>query len=202
MKTCYIIGAGDFFGNFSPESDDLVIAADGGYDTLRSLDKRYDILLGDMDSVKNNVSEKEKILFPIEKDETDMFLAYKEGKKRGYTDFRLYGGVGGRIDHTFANICLLIYGKRRGHSIVLIDEGMKISAIKNESVTLMPDECRSFSLLAFDGVANGVTIKGAKYDGESITLSPEFPLGVSNSLVGRPCKITVTDGELILMVSE
>ena len=202
MSVCYIVGAGDFFGTLEPKQGDFVIAADGGLDTLRRIGVSPDILIGDLDSLTGSAEGIDTFRHPVEKDETDTYLAYLEGVRRGYTDFVIHGGVGGRLDHTFANLSLLIYGKRRGHSIVLIDEGMKISAIKNESVTLMPDECRSFSVLAFDGVANGVTIKGAKYDGESITLSPEFPLGVSNSLVGRPCKITVTDGELILMVSE
>lgn len=199
MKTCYIIGAGDFFGNFSPESDDLVIAADGGYDTLRRLDKRYDILLGDMDSVKNNVSEKEKILFPIEKDETDMFLAYKEGKKRGYTDFRLYGGVGGRIDHTFANICLLIYGKKTGDSITLIADSYEIFAINNEKITLSGKPGATFSVFAFEGDAEGVFIKGAKYEADNATLSPSFPLGVSNSFKDCECEIEVKSGTLLIM---
>ena len=34
MKTCYIVGAGEFYGSFMPDDDDLVIAADGGYKAL------------------------------------------------------------------------------------------------------------------------------------------------------------------------
>ena len=109
MKTCYIVGAGDFFGKIEPRDDDLVIAADGGYDTLVRLGVRCDLLIGDMDSLKAEESATRRIVFPVEKDETDMFLAYMTGVKNGFSDFRIYGGVGGRIDHTFANFSLLIY---------------------------------------------------------------------------------------------
>ncbi len=199
MKTCYIIGAGDFFGDFNPKKDDLVIAADGGYDTLLKLGKDCDLLLGDMDSVSSNISEKEKILFPIEKDETDMFLAYREGKKRGYSVFRLYGGVGGRIDHTFANISLLIYAKKAGDVITLVADGYEIFAIKNERITLSGKCGTTFSVFAFEGEANGVTIEGAKYETKNATLTPAFPLGVSNSFLGDECAVEVENGTLLIM---
>ena len=35
MGICYIVGAGDFTSEFSPSDNDLVIAADGGYDHLK-----------------------------------------------------------------------------------------------------------------------------------------------------------------------
>ncbi len=203
MSTCYIVGAGDFYGELRPRPGDLVIAADGGLDTLRHIGVKPDLLIGDLDSLEGGTEKGLTTLrHPVEKDETDTYLAYLEGVRRGYVEFVIYGGVGGRLDHTFANISLLIYGKRRGHSLTLIDHGMKISVLKNESVTLLPSICRSFSLLAFDGEAHGVTIRGAKYDAENVTLTPEFPLGVSNSLLDSPCKITVSDGELMLMASE
>ena len=199
MKTCYIIGAGDFFGEFKPEKDDLVIAADGGYDTLVGLGTRCDILLGDMDSLRSDASEKEKILFPVEKDETDMFLAYSEGKKRGYSAFRLYGGVGGRIDHTFANISLLIYGKKAGDIITLVADDYEIFAIKDEKITLSGKRGATFSVFAFEGDARGVSIKGAKYEAENAILTPDFPLGVSNSFTDSKCEIEVKSGALLIM---
>ena len=52
MKICYIVGAGDFFGDFTPSSDELVIAADGGYDTLVEMEKTCSLFVGDMDSLK------------------------------------------------------------------------------------------------------------------------------------------------------
>ena len=50
---CYIVGAGEFYGEFTPTRDDLVIAADGGYDALISHGYRCDVLIGDLDSISS-----------------------------------------------------------------------------------------------------------------------------------------------------
>ena len=199
MKTCYIIGAGDFHGDFDPDKDDLVIAADGGYDTLVDLEKECQLFVGDMDSLKEYPAGLEILRYPVEKDETDMFLAYREGRRRGYSKFRLYGGVGGRIDHTFANFSLLIYAKNANDNLTLIADGYEIFAIKNEKIELTGKTGKTFSVFAFGNEARGVSIRGAKYDVENATITPDFPLGVSNSFKCEKCEIEVKDGVLLVM---
>ena len=83
MGVCYIVGAGDFASPFAPKEDDLVIAADGGYDHLIKFGIRCDILLGDLDSIREVPKKIETVTFPVRKDETDSFLAYREGVRRG-----------------------------------------------------------------------------------------------------------------------
>ena len=245
MSICYIVGAGEFYGELAPQEGDLVIAADGGYDTLRALGIDCHVLLGDMDSrevkkedlrlssrsvsvcsvtgegepVCSATGEGESVysasgessdckteenafcslVFPVEKDETDTHLAYLEGAKRGYTSFRVYGGVGGREDHTFANYSLLLYAKNRGHSMTLVGDGYESFVIKNESVTLSGRPGATLSVFAFGGRASGVNILGAKYEAKDVTLSPEFPLGVSNSFLRGEVKLSVKDGALLVM---
>ena len=199
MKTCYIVGAGDFFGEILPKSEDTVIAADGGYDTLMRLGIRCDLLVGDMDSLRCGGSSIEKIKYPIEKDETDMMLCLIEGAKRGYSDFRIYGGVGGRIDHTFANFSLLLYAKNKGYNATLVADGYEIFAVKNEKITVFSKPSKTFSVFAFGSEANGVSIRNAKYCVENASLTPDFPLGVSNSFLSSPCEIEVMDGMLLVM---
>lgn len=196
---CFIVGAGDFYGELTPADGDIVIAADGGLDTLNKLGIRPDLLIGDMDSV-TSTCDIEKIVFPTRKDETDTFLAYREGVRRGYTDFVIYGGVGGRDDHTFANYSLLIYGKERNHSIKIVGERCDIFAIKNELKYIFSEPEAHFSAFPFGGSAKGVTVKGLEYEAEEITLIPEFPLAVSNRFVGKEGFVEVKDGALILMI--
>ena len=199
MSVCYIVGAGEFYGSFTKEEGDLVIAADGGYDTLLRLGIAPDLLIGDMDSIASAAVGVELLRFPVKKDETDTHLAYLEGVKRGYTEFALYGCVGGRDDHTFANYSLLIYAKRQKNKVKLIGKECDAFAIKNESVELFGEAGKHFSAFAFSGEARGVCIKGLEYEAENITLSPDFALAVSNRFTESIAKVGVDDGELILM---
>ena len=199
MSICYIVGAGEFYGRFEKKPSDLVIAADGGYDTLLSLGIVPDLILGDMDSVNAAAEGIERIVYPVRKDETDSFLAYREGVRRGYSEFMLYGCVGGREDHTFANYALLAYAREAGHRMTLVGKCTETFAIKNESVTLSGEPLSHLSLFAFGGDALGVSISGAEYEAEDVTLTPSFPLGVSNRFVGKDVTVTVRDGALLVM---
>ena len=177
----------------------MIIAADGGYYNLVRHGYTPDIIIGDLDSIESEIPEGTRIIsYPKEKDETDMFLSYKAGVTLGYTEFVMLGATGGRLDHTYANISLLLYAKERGHNITVIYEGGIILCLKDESVTLSGSEGATLSVFAIDGAAEGVSISGAKYEVENVSLTPDFPLGVSNEFLDRDVRISVTDGTLIV----
>ncbi len=200
MRVCYIVGAGEFYGRIEKRPGDLIIAADGGYDTLMKMGISPDILLGDMDSIGGDADACEVLRFPIKKDETDSFLAYCEGVKRGYNIFELYGCVGGRDDHTFANYSLLFAAKDAGHFMRLVGKECDIFAMKDEAVKLRGKKEKHFSAFAFAGEAKGVSIKGLEYEAENITLSPLFPLAVSNRFTDSEAFVEVKDGRLLIMI--
>lgn len=199
MGVCYIVGAGEFFGNFKVHKDDLVIAADGGFDTLLKLGIKPDIIIGDMDSTKC-VPNIERLVFPVRKNETDTHLAYLEGVKRGYEFFELYGCVGGRDDHTFANYSLLFYAKSNNHTVKLVGKVCDVYALKNETVSIRGKAGKHFSAFAYGGEAKGVSIRGFEYECENINLTTDFPLAVSNMFTDNDCEISVIDGELLIMI--
>ena len=202
MGVCYIIGAGEMYGAPEPTDDDFVIAADGGYDAARSLDIMPDLLIGDMDSISAVPKSVDILRVPVEKDETDTYLCYREGVRRGFTDFLIYGGVGGRDDHTFANYSLLIGAKNDGNRVTLVGERFNIFAIKNEKISITGRVGATLSVFAFAGECNGVTITGCKYNTDSVTLSPAFPLGVSNEITDNTATVEVEDGTLLIMIEK
>ena len=113
---CYIFGAGSFYGlSQRPAPGDTVIAADGGWEPCRGEGLTPDLLLGDFDSLHTVPDFAHIRRVPVEKDDTDMMLAIKEGLARGETEFHLYGGMGGRrTDHTIANLQCLLYLAEHG----------------------------------------------------------------------------------------
>ena len=202
MGICYIVGAGDFTTRFTPSADDFVIAADGGYDSLKKHGIRCDLLIGDLDSITAVPSGLEIIRHPIKKDETDMMLAYLEGAERGYTVFEIHGATGGRADHTFANYCLLLYIVEHGHrASILSDTGITMM-LKNECVEVSGELGKHFSAFAFGAEAKGVTIRGLEYECEGITLTPSFALAVSNRFIGKPGTVEVKSGALLIMIEK
>ena len=200
MGICYLVGAGDFYGQIAKCNDDFIIAADGGYDSLVRHGYMPDLLIGDFDSLKGDIPKDVRaIRHPKEKDDTDMFLAYGEGVKLGYTEFVMLGATGGRLDHTYANLSLLLYAKEHGHNITAMDANGIILCLKNESLTLSGNSGDTFSVFAIGGDAHGVSIKCAKYEAENVTLSPSFPLGVSNEFIDTDAKISVKNGSLLVI---
>lgn len=114
---CYIVGSrppGEIALARGREA--LVIAADGGLRHLEAQGLTADLIVGDFDSL-GRVPEGDNILrHPVEKDDTDMLLAVRTGLDRGYRIFVLYGGLGGRLDHTYANLQVLNFLASRGAS--------------------------------------------------------------------------------------
>lgn len=203
---CYIFGAGEFSPcEITLTEDDLVIAADGGYDHLIRMGLRADVALGDFDSVtsyeiwEDNICE--KYTYPPEKDDTDMMLAIKLGLSKGFQSFAIYGGLGGRLDHTLANIQALSYLAVRGAQAILYHENYELTVIKNSSFMIPKEFTGYVSVLSLSDKSENVSIKGLKYEAEGATLTNTFPLGVSNEAVGKKGIISVENGMLLILWS-
>lgn len=200
MKNCYIIGSG--MGgeiNIHDENNAYIIAADGGYYKLKEKGITPSLVLGDFDS-SNKPDDFENILvYPKEKDKTDAQLAVEKGIDKGCENFFIYGGTGGREDHTFANIQLLSYLSERNLKGYLIYENMIATVIKNSEIYFNEKETGYISVFSFGDVAENVSITGLKYEVENVSLNNSYPLGVSNEFIGKPSKIKVENGKLLIM---
>lgn len=208
---CIVIGAGDLtVGELHKKAGDLVIAVDGGADYCRILDIAPDLILGDFDSVSAEEAENierlerqspERILrLPKEKDDTDMLAALKAGLQRGYRDFRIYGGCGGRLDHTLANIQCLLFLKKQGAVGYLLEGTGMILVLWNEEITFQKNMKGGLSLFSLVERSTGVYIKGMKYLLSDAVVRNDFPVGISNEFIGEQAVISVRDGALVCMI--
>ncbi len=209
---CIVIGAGDLtLGNIAVGEEDFVIAVDGGLGYCGVLEVEPDLLIGDFDSVSEEEEKAVRLLeqeipdrvirLAREKDDTDMLAALKEGLARGYRQFHIYAGTGGRFDHTLANIQCLLYLKKRDAVGYLIDGTGMMLVICGEAVHFRKNLEGTLSLFSLGEKANGVTISGMKYELENAVLTNDFPIGISNEFIGEEAMISVEEGELVCMIS-
>lgn len=200
---CYITGAGShhYFDNFTPEDDDLVIAADGGYifNSLHNI--RTDIVIGDLDSLEDDSLSGDENLIKLNpvKDETDMLCAVNKGIEKGYTEFHLFGGTGGRTAHTIANLQLLNYLALKGMQGFLYSENEVMTVIRNGSISFDSSKNGYISVFAADTECEGVTETGLKYTVDGYSMNNHFPVGVSNEFIGQNSTISVKKGSLLII---
>lgn len=197
-----IIGAGDVFPPKKHIDFKLVIAADGGYYKAKELGFQPDVVIGDFDS-GSMPADTEAFVVKLnrEKDDTDMLSAVKLGLRRGYREFAIYGGVGGRLDHTAANFAVLRYLNNFDARGYLADEHSVSTVITDGKITLPKNMSGTVSVFAYGGNAEGVTLKGLKYPLDDYTVTPDFPIGASNEkTAGAPAEINVKHGSLLIFL--
>lgn len=204
---CILVCAGDMGEEeILYKEGDFLIAVDGGLGYLAERNMVPDYILGDFDSLKDEYfsilsafREKhpgEVTALPVEKDDTDTVAAARLGLERGYKDFIIYGGLGGRrLDHTLANIQTLVFLKKQGAQALLTGQGTDLFVLSGETASFDGDFEGTFSLFALDPEVKGVTIRGMKYPLEDGTLTSSFPLGVSNHISkGQRASVCVGEG--------
>lgn len=202
MGICYVVGAGECRKiDFKPSKDDLVIAADGGLRYLNEFGINPDIIIGDFDSLGESPQGENVYRLKPEKDITDMDAAVSIGEKKGYREFKLYGALGGRIDHSIANIQLISSLANRNVKAEIYGSDAYITAIHNGTVEFDLKQKGYISVFSHSDVCTGVSIEGLKYELNDAELKNIFPLGVSNEFTDKPSKITVKNGTLVIVIT-
>lgn len=206
MKKCVIIGS-------VPLSDDaalrefgrencFVICADGGYDSAVRFGIRPDLIIGDFDSLEGPLpADVETVRLHVEKDDTDSMAAVREGLRRGFREFILIGLIGGkRMDHSYANLCVLSYLCRQGCKAVLWDVESRIFLIRESGLTLTGMKGATVSVFPFGCNSCNVSYAGLKYPLTRKTLYADFPLGVSNRIESDTARVVVHSGDALVIV--
>ncbi len=212
MGRCIIVAAGDLtVGSVNVNEDDLVIAVDGGLGYCSVLELEPDLILGDFDSVSEQEREAIQLLkaqiperiveLAREKDDTDTLAAIRIGLENGYDRFLIYGGTGGRLEHTIANIQCLLYLKNHNATGYLMDGSGMICVLQNEEVKLRDNLEGYMSLFSLGKEAKGVTIRGMKYELDNATITNDFPVGISNEFIGKEATVKVEDGQLVMIIN-
>jgi len=188
-----------------PGPGDHVIAADGGYAQalVRGID--VDEVVGDLDSVSFELRARllagaspEVHAYPAEKDWTDLELAIERASEREPDEIIVLGGLGGRIDHTLANLQLLERGIRMGIPIALVsgDESVRLAAGWLDLDDAAPGD--TISLIPQTETAV-VSTRGLAFPLDRERLFRSATRGVSNVVGEVPAAVNAHEGQLFVI---
>ncbi len=201
---CFIIcpyDEKDTLSGISVSENDLVICADASYEKAVRHGLTPDFIIGDFDSGSRPESADCKVVeYPPEKDDTDTMLCIKKAIELGYADIVIVGGIGGRLDHTLANISALLYADERGVKATLEGSGNKAFIVSGD-VKIKKEENTYISFFPITATAC-ISLTGTKYKASGLTISQSFPIGVSNEITEDFAEITVTGGKILAVMSE
>lgn len=192
---------------------DIVIAVDAGFKHAENLEITPDYAVGDFDTmnvedidIKGNCR---LLKYPPEKDDTDTMISAKlaldisENQKT--EKIIICGALGGRIDHTIANIQTLKYIAERTDTQAEILGDNEIITIQKSGTHKKYEQDNTykyFSVLSLSEKSSGITIKGCKYNAENITMTNDFPLGLSNEITEKYAEITLENGRLLVIYTK
>ncbi|MDO5125602.1 MAG: thiamine diphosphokinase [Ruminococcus sp.] len=205
MKKCVIFTGGQIDDDFSfIDIDDIkdtyIICADSGCIYAEKLGIKPDLIIGDYDSL--GFIPENGIIFPVEKDDTDLMLAIKEGISSGYKCFDIYGAFGGRLDHLLGNIQSLGYIVEQECNGKLISQNEQVEILPKGQYEMLRKNGYSLSLFSYSDKVTGLTIAGTMYTAENIEMDSSFPIGISNKITSDKAYISFESGRLLVIQSK
>jgi thiamine pyrophosphokinase len=165
-----------------------------------------DLIIGDMDSLPKEDQATLAALgcrfvpHPRAKDETDLELALTYAVEQGAGEIVILGALGGRVDHTLANVLLLALPALAGIPVRIVDGNQELLLLRSgDVVELQGQPGELVSLLPLMGDAHGVTTAGLAWALEDDTLRFGYSRGVSNEMTTASAEIRVEQGYLLVV---
>lgn len=187
------------------EKYDYIICADGGANHAYGMEIMPNYIIGDLDSIDKDIIDYYKKdgvkfeQFPSKKNETDSELCIYLAKQLQTEELHLIGALGGRIDHTIANINLLYYIRSMNIIPKIISEDEEIYIAINEEIIVEGQKGNTVSVIPIKGDAKGVTLHNLEYPLNDYCMEFSVPLGISNVMLDSNCRIGVIEGNLIVI---
>lgn len=183
------------------DRDAMLIAADSGAEWLNRWGICPNILVGDMDSIspdtlnwaRMNGARIEKVA--CEKDQTDTYLAAIYSLDLGADEIFIFGGVGERVDHSYANLQVLAFIVMKGASAAIVNENYTLHMVSNSKITVAGYD---LSILPFMGEAVA-SASGVKYPLNELKLPIDYPIGVSNIIKGESAEISISGMAMVVV---
>jgi len=189
-------------------SEAFIIAADGGANDLFRLGRKPHLLVGDLDSIHPEVLKwcrglgvtEEK--HPTDKDATDGELAIEAALKLGASEILMVGALGGRADHSYANMGLLELIGDKGAFGTIVGPDIDIFAVTPDLPLLQPTAPgRTVSLMPLSEKVMGIHSRGLKWPLVGTAMNRTRTLGVSNETTEDLLEVRVDGGTLLVGIN-
>lgn len=176
--------------------EDFVVACDAGYRNAPILGVQPQLIVGDFDSAPQPTDQKDLVVLPHIKDDTDTHYAARWLVEQGFRQITMLGALGGeRMEHTLANLSTGLYLAKAGCTVCLADETSELHyLLPGQTLTLARGDWNYLSVFPLEGALQGVTLQGLFYPLQDATLTADHPLGVSNEFAAPQAKLMCTAG--------
>jgi thiamine pyrophosphokinase len=201
-KNIVIVADGSF-----PEHDiplgylrnaDIIVCCDGSVETIVNHGMIPTALVGDMDSLSDELSVKfaDRIFVDKTQETNDLTKAVEWCRKAGYRDIIIVGATGKRDDHTIGNISLLAEYARHMNVLMVTDTGIfypflascRIDAFRGQQVSI-------FSI----DPATEITSSGLKYPLTRKKLNNWWEATLNESL-GSHFELSFKNGKVLVFL--
>ena len=190
-------------------ADESLFVAGADRGALKLLEKNIQLHLaiGDFDSVSLQEfasiceASREVVRLETEKDETDTEAALTYIIGKNIKDITLYGGLGGRLDHSISNIRLLLRFCRQGITIRLIEDGNLVMVLCPGDYQFPSNGYPYLSFFSMGADVEGLTLKNVKYPLENASLSQEDTICTSNEPLEDFFSVSFNSGYLMMVQS-
>ena len=178
------------------ETFEKIVAVDSGYKHLTKHDLKPDILIGDLDSVDEeliNIAKSEGVEifeFNKDKDESDFELAINYSISIEAGSITIIGGENGEIDHLFS-IYNIISNCKFNNGITWLYENY-IMKFQSTAIFSLP-KGEKFSIIPISNLEN-LNIEGSKYELHDTFLPKGSSRTIRNESIGKEITVSCSTG--------
>ena len=173
-----------------------IICCDGSVESLINYGKRPQAIVGDFDSISQNLKKDlaDILVHTVDQSENDLRKSLKWVEKFGGKSVTILGASGKREDHLLGNIFSILQFETKINTVMITDYGKFHMVHKSQSFDGFRGQ--KVSLFSVDQSIR-ITTNGLKYPLQNETLSTLY-MGTLNVMLDEQFSINISHGKILV----